>query len=103
MQRLQHERGGLRLLARLQLQPAAEVVHGLLRVLARAAAAPVVAGVGAGERRGERVVCVDVSWLEGHRAPGEDGCLLPAHLVHPQAGEQPVRVRVIGHQLHRPG
>ena len=56
-------------MARLKLQAAAEVVHRLLRTLARAAAAPIVAGVGAGERGGQRVVRVDVCRLECHGAP----------------------------------
>tara|TARA_B100000795_G_C22648632_1_gene379389 strand:- start:318 stop:515 length:198 start_codon:yes stop_codon:yes gene_type:complete len=58
-------------MARLKLQPTTEVVHRLLRTLARAAAAPIVAGVGAGERGGERIVRVDISRLECHGAPGK--------------------------------
>jgi|TARA_B110001469_G_C9349489_1_gene184288 hypothetical protein len=60
-------------MSRLKLQPATEMVHRFLRTLARAAAAPIVAGVGAGERGGERVVRVDVDRLECHGAPGERG------------------------------
>ena len=49
------------------------MVHRLRGPLARAAAAPVVAGVGAGQRGGERVVRVDVRRFQGHGAAGKRG------------------------------